>query len=186
MSTESAVSMTGRRMPAEWERHESTWLSWPKDPMTFPPGILERVEKIYVKMILALSRGETVNILVDDARTQRRVSSLLEGASNVCFYPIKTADVWIRDYGPIFVKDAKMGLVATKWRFNAWGNKYDDLKADDRSGLQVAMATDLQIVEQDFVLEGGSIDTNGRGTCITTAQCLLNRNRNPSFDRKEI
>jgi agmatine deiminase len=76
--------------------------------------------------------------------------------------------------------------VATKWIFNAWGNKYDDLKPDDASGREVASATGLEVIEPGFVLEGGSIDTNGLGTCITTEQCLLNRNRNPLLKKADI
>jgi agmatine deiminase len=173
-------------MPAEWERHDATWLAWPKDPLTFPPGIIEPVEELYVKMIRSLSHGERVNLLVDDAETRRRVSSLVGDSAKVAYHLIKTADVWMRDYGPIFARDKRGGLVATKWRFNAWGNKYDELKADDKAGLEVAKATGLKIIEPGFVLEGGSIDTNGRGTCITTEQCLLNRNRNPGYGREEI
>ena len=173
-------------MPAEWERHDATWLAWPKDPLTFPPGIIEPVERIYVKMIRSLARGETVHILVDDPDTQGRASSLVGNGVGIVYHQIKTADVWMRDYGPIFVRDKEGGLVASKWTFNAWGNKYDELKPDDRAGLEVAEATGLPIVEPGFVLEGGSIDTNGRGTCITTEQCLLNKNRNPSYGREGI
>ncbi len=92
----------------------------------------------------------------------------------------------MRDYGPIFVREGGGGLVATKWIFNAWGNKYDELKPDNVSGWKVAELTGLPVVRPRFVLEGGSIDTNGRGTCITTEQCLLNKNRNPKFDRAGI
>ena len=171
-------------MPAEWEKHEATWLSWPKDPTTFPPGKLEDVEKIYLRMIEELSRGERVDLLVDDQKTQDAISSRLRSTNNVVFHQIRTADVWMRDYGPIFIKNAT--LAATKWVFNAWGNKYDDLKEDNNSGMKVAALVAKSIFEPRIVLEGGSIDVNGQGTCLTTRQCLLNKNRNPELDQMEI
>jgi agmatine deiminase len=172
-------------MPAEWEKHEATWLAWPKDPLTFPPEILDRVEETYVEMTHALSRGERVNILVDDDAMQQRVTTMVGDSPRVSYYKIKTADVWVRDYGPIFVRRGE-GLTAVKWRFNAWGGKYDELKPDDHAGLEVANASGLPVEEPGIVLEGGSIDTNGKGTCLTTRQCLLNRNRNPGLKQDEI
>ena len=173
-------------MPAEWEGHDATWLAWPKDPLTFPEGIIGRVERIYAEMVESLAAGETVNLLVDDAEMERRVSSLIGRPKGVVYHKIRTADVWIRDYGPIFVRRRGDGLAATKWTFNAWGNKYDELKMDNKSGREVAKETGLEVVEPKFVLEGGSIDTNGRGTCLTTEQCLLNGNRNPRYDRRGV
>jgi agmatine deiminase len=146
---------------------------------------LGRVEEAYVKMVRALARGERVNILVDDEVMSRRVSSVVGDLSGVSYHKIRTADVWIRDYGPIFVRRAG-GLTAVKWRFNAWGGKYDELLADDGVGLEVARAAGSPIVEPGLVLEGGSIDTNGRGVCLTTEQCLLNPNRNPGLTKDEI
>lgn len=172
------------RMPAEWEKHEATWLSWPKDPLTFPEDIIERVEEIYVEIIEALRIGERVEVLVNDAKTEERVSSMLSSKGNVRFHNIKSADVWMRDYGPIFVKNSEVAI--TKWIFNAWGRKYDELLKDDLTGMQISKVTGLKIFEPKIVLEGGSIDTNGARTCLTTRQCLLNRNRNPSLDEKEI
>src|SRR5438445_4764552 len=178
----------GFSMPAEWAEHESTWLSWPKNPLTFPSEIVSKVEKAYVEMIEALARGERVDLLVDDDRTEDRVRSKLS-AKNVSFHAIKSADVWIRDYGPIFVRWKGKGsarIAATKWKFNAWGNKYDDLLADDSTGWEVARSTGLKTLETGVVLEGGSIDVNGRGALITTEQCLLNKNRNPHLGKAEL
>ncbi len=171
-------------MPAEWEPHEATWLSWPKDPATFPPEIIDKVEAIYLKMIEELARGERVDLLVEDRETQDKVSSLLKSTRNVVFHHVHTVDVWIRDYGPIFVKNSE--VAATKWRFNAWGNKYDDLKEDEYNGMQVARLSSKKIFETNMVLEGGSIDVNGSGICLTTKQCLLNGNRNPKMSASEI
>ena len=136
----------GFRMPAEWERHEATWLSWPKEPLTFPDNIIDRVEQIYVKMIEALQRGERVDLLIDDQKTEDRVEGLLSSKNNVRFHKIKSADVWMRDYGPIFVKHSNV-IAATKWIFNAWGKKYDELLRDNESGTEICKATRLQVFE---------------------------------------
>lgn len=174
----------GFRMPAEWEKHEATWLSWPKDPLTFPPPIIGRVEQIYVQIIEVLQKGERVDILVDDQKSEDRVAGLISSRKNVRFHKIKSADVWMRDYAPIFVKNSE--VAATKWVFNAWGKKYDELLRDNESGMEVCKTTKLKIFESGIVLEGGSIDVNGEGLCLTTKQCLLNKNRNSGLDSKKI
>jgi agmatine deiminase len=150
--------------------------------------VIGRVEQVYVKMIHALAEGERVDLLVDDLVMERRARRLVGEVSkkeNVRFHHIKTADVWTRDYGPIFVRGDR-SLAAVKWRFNAWGNKYDELKADDEAGMRMARSTGLPVFKPAMVLEGGSIDVNGRGTSLTTEQCLLNKNRNPRLGRAEI
>ncbi len=174
-------------MPAEWQTHEATWLSWPKDPTTFPPETISNVETIYAKMIEALAEDEKVNVIVNDERTEEKISSMIRSTRNVVFPKIKSVDVWVRDYGPIFVKSGGNGkIAATKWQFNAWGNKYEDLLSDNITGIEIAKLSGFEIFEPTIVLEGGSIDVNGEGTLITTKQCLLNKNRNPSLDQDEI
>ena len=174
----------GYRMPAEWEKHEATWLAWPKDPLTFPPGIIEKVEGTYAKIIGSLAKGERVDLLVDDSATEARVKRTMGSDVDLVVHRIRTADVWIRDYGPIFIKNSE--VAATKWRFNAWGNKYEELLPDDKSGMDVAMSSGVRIFQPGIVLEGGSVDVNGLGTCLVTEQCLLNKNRNPGKSRAQI
>ncbi len=178
-------------MPAEWVKHDATWLSWPKNVMTVPGDILVGVEQIYCSMVEALSQGEQVKILVDDQEMEERVQSMLErtGADmqNVLFLQIKSADVWIRDYGPSFLLHHRTGdKAAVKWRFNAWGEKYDDLMYDDVAGEDVVRSTDLPVFRPGIVMEGGAIDVNGAGLVLTTEQCLLNKNRNPHLNRAQI
>lgn len=177
----------GYSMPPEWAEHESTWLSWPKNPLTFPPEILPRVEEAYVEMAEALGHGERVDIIVDDDKAEDRVRAMLS-SKNVSFRHIRSADVWMRDYGPIFVAQGgrRQAVAATKWEFNAWGRKYDDLLMDNEAGLEVAKSTGLRIFEPGIVLEGGSVDVNGRGSLLTTEQCLLNKNRNPRLGKAQI
>ena len=175
----------GYRMPAEWEKHEATWLVWPKDPDTFPKGIIEPVEESYIKIIRTLAKGEKVNLFVDDKATEGKILSMLSNKKNIFFHHIKSADVWVRDYGPIFVKK-NSEVAATKWIFNSWGNKYKELLMDNETGMQIAKLAKKKIFEPGIVLEGGSIETNGLGTCITTEQCLLNKNRNPNLSKEDI
>jgi agmatine deiminase len=174
-------------MPAEWEKHEATWISWPKDPLTFPAPVLPKVEDIYIQMMLALSPSEKVHLLVDDKKTEDRVLRMLEekgSAKNILIHKIKTVDVWMRDYGPIFVKGSgKMKM--TKWVFNAWGGKYDELMEDNGVVDHIAPLLNMDVTKTGIILEGGSIDVNGKGTLLTTEQCLLNKNRN-RFSREII
>ncbi len=171
-------------MPAEWERHEATWLSWPKNRETFPSDILPGVEATYRAMVEALSKGEKVKILVDNEVEALRVGSHLAGDENVEFHTVRTADVWVRDYGPIYVRNG--GLAVTKWVFNAWGGRYEDLKEDEVSGMRISESAGLPVFKPGIVLEGGSVEVNGKGTVITTEQCLLNPNRNPSLGRAQV
>jgi len=183
-------SELGFSLPAEFEEHEATWLSWPKNEGTFPQGVLQGVEKTYCQIVGALQGGEKVKILVDNAESEEKVVFKLEQAGvplkNVFFLKIKSSDVWMRDYSPIYVKNKQGKVAATKWKYNAVGNKYEDLLADDVTGEEIAKNSLLQVFRPGIVLEGGSIDCNGAGTLLTTEQCLLNKNRNPHLSKKEI
>jgi agmatine deiminase len=188
---EQTPKSLGFRMPAEWETHEATWLSWPKNPLTFPESIIGAVEKIYCRMVRALTQGEIVKILVDDEATGQRIAAKLEEAGatmrRVSILCIPSSDVWIRDYGPTFLLHPASGQrAAVKWRFNAWGEKYDDILCDDSTGDEVVKTLKDRVFRPDIVLEGGSIDVNGLGTVLTTEQCLLNPNRNPQLARQQI
>jgi agmatine deiminase len=174
----------GYAMPAEWERHEATWLAWPKNPETFPAPTLAKVEQTYARLADALSASEEVRILVDDQKAESRVKSKIRAGGHVTFHRIKTADVWVRDYGPTYLRGKGVALV--KWTFNAWGNKYDDLMPDDESGERIAASTGLRVFRPGIVLEGGSVDVNGMGSLLTTEQCLLNSNRNPRLGRASL
>lgn len=177
----------GFYMPAEWTPHAATWLSFPKDPVTFPERV-PQVEEIYFEMIEALAPHERVNLLVDDEETKTRVRSRMNfaGAENVIVHTIKTVDVWMRDYGPNFLINDKGELAYNDWRFNAWGDKYEDLKRDDRIPQILESVLGVPRFQPGVVMEGGSIEVNGAGVVMTTEQCLLNPNRNPDLSRAEI
>jgi len=181
----------GYRMPAEWEPHDGTWIAWPKNHDSFPDDILPEVEDVYIEIISALHEGEEVHILVDDGTYEKRAIDILEAMGirkNIAIHRIQTSDVWFRDYGPIFItKDVNKvrELAFTKWNFNAWGGKYEDLKRDNDVPNQMPL-TGMGRFDAPMVLEGGSIDVNGLGTCITTEQCLLNKNRNAHLSKEMI
>src|SRR2546422_535487 len=189
----------GYRMPAEWHRHAATWLSWPKDPETWPDRV-PQVEKMFLQMMAALAPHEIVNLLVDDAVTEASVRErcTFASAENIRFHQIATVDSWIRDYGPNFLifgthasgvlhtGGVRTGLAFNDWIFNAWGNKYEELKKDNAIPRRLEAILNARRFEPGIVMEGGSIEVNGRGVVLTTEQCLLNRNRNPNLSREEI
>jgi agmatine deiminase len=177
----------GYRMPPEWHRHSATWLAWPKDPLTWP-DLVPAVEEIFLRMIAALVPHETVNLLVDDAETEQKVRarSRFPGAENLRFHRIPTVDSWIRDYGPNFLLSDDGRLAYNDWVFNAWGDKYEELKKDDTIPEILEDVLGVTRFTPGIVMEGGSIEVNGTGVVMTTEQCLLNPNRNPHLDRAQI
>ena len=194
--TETSVSQAtprslGYSMPAEWIPHRATWLSWPHNRETWPAQ-LERVREVWVRMMEVLSVNEQAVVLVNDDPAEQDVIFRLKkvGAvmQNISILKIPTVDVWIRDYGPTFLTRAssESPLAFNDWIFNGWGGKYRSYEADDRVANEIASLLQVPCFAHPVVLEGGSIEVNGAGTCLTTEQCLLNRNRNPHLSRREI
>jgi agmatine deiminase len=187
VSEQDTPAELGFYMPAEWHPHAGTWLTWPKDPETWP-GRVSEVEDIYLEIISALAPHEIVNLLVDDEGTESTVRQRCNfaAAENVQFHQIRTVDSWIRDYGPNFlISDSGHGAY-NDWIFNAWGNKYEALKQDDQIPGLLKPVLQLRRFTPGIVMEGGSIEVNGDGCVLTTEQCLLNPNRNPQLSRAEI
>jgi len=181
----------GFRMPAEWEKQEAVWISWPHNLDTWPVEMLEKVENSYIEFVKALHKGQKIKILVNNKEMQEHAISKLKNAkislSQIVFCKIKNIDGWIRDYGPTFIINDKTNQKAmVKWVFNAWGNKYEELKQDNEIPHEMNKLLNFQIFEPKIVLEGGSIEVNGTGTVITTEQCLLNKNRNPRLGKEQI
>jgi len=181
----------GYRMPAEWEPQEAVWLTWPHNQLTWPDGMLTEVERTYSEVIHALHSGQKIKLLVRNPQSELKIRMILErqgiALSQIVFVPLAAEDSWIRDYGPTFViRPGRSPLAMVKWRFNAWGDKYDDLIGDDRIPGELNKTLRLPVFEPGIVLEGGSIEVNGAGTVLTTEQCLLNKNRNPQLSREQI
>ncbi len=180
------------RMPAEWEPHAATWLAWPHYEGDWP-GKFDPIPWVYAEIIRNLARHERVELIVNDALSERRARNVLQRADvrlpNVKFHRWPTNRVWMRDSGCIFVKHGKRPA-AVKWRFNAWA-KYSNWKFDEKVGSLMAEVSGVEEVRPMFggkrvVLEGGSIDVNGCGTLLTTEECLLSKvqQRNPGMNRK--
>jgi len=180
----------GYTMPAEWERHDAVWIAWPHDPITFPDRV-EEVEETYLEIIGALHQSEDINLFVTNVDMQKKVTELLGkgciDSKRIKFHIWDYADVWFRDYGPIFLHNrSKQQLSMVGWIFDAWGKKYPELMKDTLIPRVINQKMQLTYFNPGIVLEGGSIDVNGEGTLLTTEQCLLNRNRNPQLSRTEI
>ena len=185
--TANTPAALGFYMPAEWHRHHATWLSWPKDPQTWPNRVTQ-VQEIYLQMIEALTPNEFVNLLVDDVETERMVRERCGPAiaANIRFHRVQTVDAWIRDYGPNFLLGPQDELAYNDWIFNAWGNKYEELTKDDSIPNRLEAIRKLRRFSPGIVMEGGSIEVNGAGCVLTSEQCLLNPNRNPELSQTEI
>ncbi len=178
-------------MPAEWEPHDATWLSWPHNAETWP-DCLDAIQSPMVEMVAALAQVERVHINVLNAQLSSYIEQRLARrvpAGRVQLHSIPTNDAWCRDHGAIFCvgsDNAEHPLVAAKFQYNAWGGKYPPFDLDAQVAERMAAALAVPCLEQPIVLEGGAIDVNGRGVLLTTEQCLLNPNRNPALDRAEI
>lgn len=179
----------GFRMPAEWEPQAAVWLSWPHNRATWP-GRFRPIPYAFARFVAAISRFEEVRINAA-AALQPRAIRLCRAAgadmARVRFYHHPTNDAWCRDHGPIFVKNDRTGEVAvTDWVHNAWGGKYPPYDLDNTIPPKIATRLKLRRFEHSMVLEGGSLDVNGRGDLLTTESCLLNPNRNPQLSRAQI
>ena len=178
-------------MPAEWAPHAATWLAWPHNRETWPTQ-LARVQEIWLRMMVELARAEQVNLLVNDANVESEVAARLKTAGatmeNISFLRIPTVDVWMRDYGPTFItrNAEEKPLACNDWVFNGWGGKYRAYEEDDSVAQEIARRLGIPVFAHPLILEGGSIEVNGAGICLTTTQCLLNQNRNPHLSQAEI
>ena len=181
------------RMPAEWEPHSATWLAWPHYKNDWP-GKFEPIPWVYAEIIRHLSRHERVELIVNDAASEKTARKTLKLANalnkNVRFHRWPTDRVWTRDSGCTFVK-SPTALSAVKWRFNAWA-KYSNWRRDEKIGSLIAKFAKAKEIHPEFgdrrvVLEGGSIDVNGCGTLLTTEECLLSKvqQRNSTMKRAD-
>src|SRR5262249_50627749 len=196
--------------PAEWELHEATWIGWPNNRTDWP-GRFAPIPWVYSEIVKKLAPGEIVRILVNSARHEASARRVLARAgvdtSRVQFFRFPTNRGWTRDSGPVFVrrrtgarkkseaqqKDGGSEVAIVNFRFNAWA-KYRDWKLDDAIPGRAARALRMRLFDaikdgHQMVVEGGSIDLNGRGTLMTTEECLLDREvqpRNPNLDRQQL
>lgn len=172
-------------MPAEFHEHEATWLVWPRNKLTFGGGKkIKQVEGIYLHLIDCISALERVELVVYDEDEMDRVKASI-GKKNIHYNIIESCDVWVRDYGPIFVYSNGQ-VVAVKWKFNAWGRKYTDLLYDEKTGIEIAKKASRIVLRPRLVLEGGAIEVNGQGLCLSTKSCLLDKKRNNNITEDRL
>jgi len=197
-SQQASPASLGFAHPAEWDHHEATWIGWPHNRTDWP-GRFAPIPWVYSEIVKKISGDETVRILVNSARHEASSRRVLARAgvdlSRVEFFQFVTNRGWTRDFGPVFVRrgspDPDVAIV--KFRFNAWA-KYPDWKNDNAVATLVARALQMPVFAaikdgHEMVVEGGSIDVNGRGTLITTEECLLDREvqpRNPKLDKSQL
>jgi len=180
----------GYRFPAEWEKHEATWLTYPYLDDSFP-GKLDSIYGPYIEFIKQVSLGEKVRINVpDQIQKQKLISQLYIAGVNLSVIEIfmhPTNDVWCRDHGPAFIinPDAKDKKAIVSWEFNAWGGKYP-AELDNQIPDKIADYFKLPIYHPGIVMEGGSVEFNGNGTILTSKACLLNNNRNAKLTQAKI
>jgi agmatine deiminase len=188
----------GFRMPAEWEPHEATWLGWPHNRTDWP-GKFPPIPWVYGEIVRKVAPGEDARILVNSAAHEKQARGVLAKTGvdldKVHFLQFPTNRGWTRDFGPLFVKRGgpPAQLAIARFHFNAWA-KYPDWKKDDRVPEFAARRLNVRVFEptvggRGVVLEGGSIDVNGRGTLITTEECLLDpkvQTRNPGLSKADI
>lgn len=179
----------GFRMPAEWEPQTAIWLSWPHKRASWP-GQFRPIPYVFAGIVTQISRFEEVRINCAAAlqpRAKRLCAKAGADMTKVTFYDHPTNDAWCRDHGPIFVRnDQTREIAVTDWVHTAWGGKYPPYDLDNTIPPLVAKKLKLRRFENDMVLEGGSIEVNGRGLLLTSEQCLLNPNRNPQLTREQI
>jgi agmatine deiminase len=171
--------MGERRLPAEWERHEGTWLSWPNmRGDSFHGSVLDRVLPAFFEIVRALAKSETVLLNISEEAEADLVG--VEVGDGVRFLPVSTNEPWCRDHGPVIVEvDGKR--LATCWKFNAWGEKYAPFDLDAAAAVKMATALEIDSVQLPLVLEGGMIDTDGQGTALVARRALLDPKRNPGL-----
>src|SRR5881275_1703611 len=192
---EGTPAELGYRMPAEWERHEATWLSWPQREGISFPGSFDRVLPALRAMVAALincqsgSDSERVCINVCNGAHEAEAMEVLRGLdpARITFHRIPTNEPWCRDHGPIFLtRNKQPRLVIVDWDYNAWGGKYPPCDLDEVVPTRVGEILDVPVFYPHMILEGGSIEVNGAGVLLISESCLLNKNRNPKLSRGEI
>jgi agmatine deiminase len=181
----------GYYFPAEFAPHAATWLSWPHKEASWP-GKIQAIYPFYAKFIKELAKGEKVNINVNDQAMKdfaiQQLQMIGTDLSKIDFFFHPTDDAWCRDHGPAFLinPNAEIKKVIVDWNYNAWGNKYPPFDQDDVIPTLIAKHYNIPVYYPGIIMEGGSVEFNGKGTLMTSTACLLNPNRNPGLNQQQI
>jgi len=189
-STVQFPNLSGFHFPAEWAPHTATWLSWPHKEESWP-GKIGLIYNRYAEFIKVVAEGELVRINVKDEQMaafgKQQLHAVGADMSRIEFYNFPTNDAWCRDHGPAFLINPETKQKAIiDWGYNAWGGKYPPFDLDDVVPTKIAEHFNLPVYHPGIVMEGGSVDFNGKGTVLTTTACLLNENRNPQLNQQQI
>ena len=183
------------RMPAEWEKQKSTWIAWPHNQRDWP-NKFQFIPFVFSEIISKIANQQKVNILIERKTIKKKINLFLKkcliNTNNINFKVCKTNRVWLRDSFPIFVKNKNNKKVLINWGFNGWA-KYKDFNYDNKICLKIKKFVGLSSVtptlrNKRIILEGGSIDVNGKGILLTTRECLLSniQARNPGLKKKNM
>ena len=180
----------GFSFPAEFAPQRAMWLSWPHKEASWP-GKIDSIYPVYAQFIKLVAQGQRICINVANEKMKAFAISNLERVeadlSKIDFFFHPTNDAWCRDHGPAFLVNKEKGQKAiVDWDYNAWGDKYPPYDLDDVIPTLIAEKFDLPVFYPRIVMEGGSVEFNGKGTLITTTACLLNKNRNPDLSQSQI
>lgn len=181
----------GYVFPAEFAPHIATWLSWPHKEASWP-GKIDAIYPFYSEFVKELALSEKVRINIVDEAMQAFATKHLEQANvdmkQVEFFRHPTNDAWCRDHGPAFLINpaAEQKKVVVDWGYNAWGGKYPPFDLDDVIPTLIAKHYGLPVYNPGIVMEGGSVEFNGKGSLLTSTACLLNPNRNPHLNQEQI
>ena len=190
-SGEVTPAELGYYFPAEFAPQESMWLSWPHKEASWP-GKIETIFAPYSQFVTEVAKGQKVNINVADEAMKAFALAHLENAgadlSKIFFHFFPTNDAWCRDHGPAFLinPNAEIKKVLVKWNYNAWGEKYPPHDLDNQIPIHIAEHLVIPYFKPGIVMEGGSVEFNGKGTLLTSTACLLNENRNPHLNQAQI
>ncbi|QEH41244.1 agmatine/peptidylarginine deiminase [Chitinophaga sp. XS-30] len=189
--THPTPQQLGYYFPAEFHPHEATWLSWPHKEASWP-GKIHTIFPHYSRFVKYLADSEKVRINVADEAMKTFATGHLQTAgvnlANVEFFFHPTNDAWCRDHGPAFLinPDAVQKKAVVDWDYNAWGGKYPPFDLDDVVPTLIANHYSLPVYHPGIIMEGGSVEFNGKGTILTSTCCLLNENRNPHLNREQL
>jgi agmatine deiminase len=190
MNREVTPKQLGYYFPAEFVPHEATWLSWPHKEESWP-GKIETIYEPYAQFVKALAESELVRINVNDENMKCFAQNFLSeenvNMQQVEFFLHPTNDAWCRDHGPAFIINPNKKIKAIiDWNYNAWGNKYPPYDLDDIIPTLIGTHFNLPVFHPHIIMEGGSVEFNGKGTLLTSKSCLLNPNRNPQLNQQQI
>jgi len=181
------IEPTAFHMPAEWQQQEGVWFQWPHDNQW--PMYAVKLEGTWLRLTELCKSVQMVHIIVPDERRRDHVAHELSfhgiGTDNVDFHIIPTNDIWCRDNGPTFVVDDKNRLAAVSWVFTGWGGRYDH-EMDNQVPGRIARELGIPCFQNDLVIEGGNIESNGKGTIMLTRSAVINDNRNPGMTERDV